>query len=300
MIKNELMKIVLTGSLGHIGKPLSQQLVAAGHQVTVISSNAAKQQEIEALGATAAIGSVADAAFLATACSGADALYVMIPPDFGQTDQIAYYKGLGQTYAAVIRQSGVQRVVHLSSYGAHLPSGTGFISGSYAVEQLLNAIPSITLTHVRPTFFYYNLLHFIPMIRAAGFIGAVYGGTDRLSMVAPEDIALAIAEELQVATNADRIRYVASDDRTCQEVAALLGNVIGIPGLEWQTLPEDQVLAALLGNGMPQNAALNLVELGLALHSGKLREDYDRQVIAMGKISLETYAVEFARIYNNQ
>ncbi len=107
MIKNELMKIVLTGSLGHIGKPLSQQLVAAGHQVTVISSNAAKQQEIEALGATAAIGSVADAAFLATACSGADALYVMIPPDFGQTDQIAYYKGLGQTYAAVIRQSGV-------------------------------------------------------------------------------------------------------------------------------------------------------------------------------------------------
>jgi uncharacterized protein YbjT (DUF2867 family) len=52
------MKITITGSLGNISKPLTQELVEKGHSVTVISSNPEKQKEIEALGAAAAIGSL--------------------------------------------------------------------------------------------------------------------------------------------------------------------------------------------------------------------------------------------------
>jgi len=74
------MKIILTGSLGHIGKPLAQQLINAGHQVTVISSKVGKQTEIEALGATAAIGLLEDQDFLAAVFTGADAVYTMVPP----------------------------------------------------------------------------------------------------------------------------------------------------------------------------------------------------------------------------
>ena len=33
------MKILVTGSLGNIGKPLTKELVAKGHTVTVVSSN---------------------------------------------------------------------------------------------------------------------------------------------------------------------------------------------------------------------------------------------------------------------
>ena len=61
------MKITITGSLGNISKPLAKQLIGAGHQVTIISSKADKKAEIEALGATAAIGLVSDAAFLTKA-----------------------------------------------------------------------------------------------------------------------------------------------------------------------------------------------------------------------------------------
>lgn len=43
------MKITITGSLGHIGKPLVQDLIENGHNVTVISSNAEKQKEIKTL-----------------------------------------------------------------------------------------------------------------------------------------------------------------------------------------------------------------------------------------------------------
>ncbi len=40
------MKIVITGSLGNIGKPLAEKLFAHGHSVTVISSNPEKQQQM--------------------------------------------------------------------------------------------------------------------------------------------------------------------------------------------------------------------------------------------------------------
>ncbi len=44
------MKITVTGSLGHISRPLAQILVKAGHQVTVVSSKKEKTAEIQALG----------------------------------------------------------------------------------------------------------------------------------------------------------------------------------------------------------------------------------------------------------
>ena len=58
------MKIIITGSLGHISKPLTIELVKKGHAVTVISSNIEKQNEIKSLGAIAAIGSFEDVDFL--------------------------------------------------------------------------------------------------------------------------------------------------------------------------------------------------------------------------------------------
>ena len=75
------MKMTIAGSVGHIGKPLTQELVLRGHQITVISSKAARQEEIEALGASSAIGSMKDVDFLTRAFTGADAVYCMVPFD---------------------------------------------------------------------------------------------------------------------------------------------------------------------------------------------------------------------------
>ncbi len=47
------MNYVITGSIGNISKPVIQQLVAANHQVTVITSSTERVADIEAIGATA-------------------------------------------------------------------------------------------------------------------------------------------------------------------------------------------------------------------------------------------------------
>lgn len=295
--KEQQMNITITGSLGHIGKPLTEELVQKGHVVTVVSSNAGRQKDIESLGAKAAIGSIEDDRFLAKALTGADAAYLMTPPDFFEPDQVAYYERIALAYATAIQRSGVKRALYLSSYGAELPSGTGFITGSHKAENLLDGIAGVTVTHMRPTFFYYNLFAFIDMIKAAGSISAVYGGGDKLALVSPRDIASAIAREITQPDNAARICYVTSDDRSCSEIARVLGSAIGKPDLQWNILPRDTALQSLLRAGMPINAAENLVELGTAIHTGRLRHDFDRNKPAFGNVSLEEFAKEFAEVY---
>lgn len=292
------MKIVVTGSLGNISKPLTQELVQKGHSVTVISSNAERQKDIEALDAKAVIGSIEDIELLTNTFKDADAVYCMNPPNFNEPDQIAYYERIGNSFALSIQQSEIKRVVYLSSYGAHLPSGTGFITGSYKTEKILEAIPGISLTFIRPTFFYYNLLGFIGMIKTAGFIGSVYGSEDKLAMVSPKDIATAVSEEITQLNRIRKVRYVTSDDRTCNEIAQVLGEAIGIPDLKWLTLPKEQVMKSLLSNGLSENAAANLIELGEAIHNGRLREDYDLNKPIFGKVRLEDFAKEFAAVYH--
>src|SRR5699024_10240977 len=163
-------------SLGHIGKSLTENLVHEGHDVTVISSTPERQTEIESIGAKAAIGSVEDIDFLTETFTGAEVVYCMVPPNYEkEPDIIKYCKRIGKNYATAIHQSGVKRVVDLSSFGAHHAEGTGIIVGSHRVENILNEIPNITLTHMRPTSFYYNLYGFIGSIKATGSIMANYG-----------------------------------------------------------------------------------------------------------------------------
>lgn len=294
------MKIILTGSLGHIGKPLAEILAKQGHDVTVISSKEEKRKDIEALGAAAAIGSVEDASFLSKTFTGADAVFCMVPPNFAAPDQVAYYSRIGTGYAQAIQQSGVKRVVDLSSYGAHLEKGTGFITGSHRNEQMFAGLPNVSVTHIRPGYFYYNLLGMVGTIKATGQMMANYGEGDKLLMVSPVDIAAAVAEELTRTSTGRDVRYVASDDRTCNEVATVLGNAIGKPDLKWSIISSEQMLSGLERAGVPKNAAENLVELGEATHSGILREDYETQKTEMGKVKLEDFAQEFAAVYNNE
>lgn len=292
------MNIVVTGSLGNISKPLAIDLVQKEHHVTVISRKPESQKDIEAIGATAAIGSVEDIDFLTATFKGADAVYCMIPPNFAEIDQVAYYSRIGNNYVQAIAQAGVKRVVELSSYGAHLEKGTGFIVGSNRVEQIFDALTEVATTHIRPGYFYYNFFNFLKMIKFAGLMSANYGGEDKLAMVAPIDIAAAIVDDIITPLSGRKVIYVASDDRTCNEIATILGTAIGKPDLKWLILTSEQMQSGLESNGVPTHIAFNLVELGESTHSGALREDYELNQPVLGKIKLTDFAKEFAATFN--
>ncbi len=288
------MKITLTGSLGNISKPLATQLIAAGHQVTIISSSADKAAAIEALGAKAAIGSIADVDFLTKAFTGADVVYTMTPPSFSVTDYRDYVSGLAKSYAEAIQKAGVTRVVNLSSIGADVDGGTGQISGNHDGEVILNGLENVAVKHVRAGFFYVNFFANVDMIKHLGFIGANYGSDSRLIMVHPNDIAAAIAEELQTPFTGKSVRYITSDERTAGEIASILGAVIGKPELPWVEFTDEQALGGMVQAGVPEYIASQYVEMNAAIRTGILWKDYDAKgTKPSGKTKLEDFAKEF-------
>jgi len=294
------MKIIITGSLGNISKPLTQELVQKGHAVTVISSKTERQKDIETIGAKAAIGSIEDVNFLIATFTNTDAVYTMVPPPnfFDHSiDLMAYYRRIGNNYAQAIRQSGVKRVVHLSSIGAHLDKGTGLILAHNQLESILNNLKDVAITFMRPTSFYYNLYSFIGGIKGMGVIASNYGADDKGVWVSPIDIAVAIAEEIVTATVGRKIRYVASDELTCNEIANILGAAIGKPDLKWIIITNEQMQSGLEAFGMNKQIAAGLVEMNACIHSGIFFDDYylNRPVLGQGK--LKNFAKEFASAF---
>jgi len=293
------MKIIVTGSTGNISKPLTQTLIAAGHNVTVISSNADKVTEIESLGAKAAIGSLADADFLTQTFTGADALYAMVPPSFSAESLRAYQNEIGKSYAEAIKRSGIKKVVALSSIGAHLDSGVGPIKGIHDVEGILSGLDGVAVKFIRAPFFYINFFSNIPLIKHQGIIGSNYPADARLIMVHPKDIAAAVAEELQQDFTGKSVRYIVSDESTPGNAAAVLGEAIGNPNLPWIEFTDEQLAGGLQQAGVPPEMTRNFVEMGTAVRRAKIWEDYDKhRPAAKGKVSLHDFAKEFAAVYN--
>ena len=294
------MQYVITGSLGNISKPLAELLIAAGHSVTVISSKADKTEQIEAIGAKAAIGSVEDVAFLTETFRGADAVYTMVPPNFGSSNWKKFIASIGENYAVAIQVSGVKNVVNLSSIGAHMREGCGPVSGLFFVEKALDGLVGVNVKHLRPGFFYTNFLGNIGMIKHMGIIGGNYGESSLLVLVHPNDIAEAAAEELLgLSFSGKSVRYVTSDEKTTDEVAAILGSAIGKPDLKWVNFKDEETLAGMTQAGVPQEVAENYAEMGAAMRSGEMASDYINHPPALfGKTKLEAFAPVFAAVYS--
>ena len=289
------MNIIVTGSLGNISKPLTKELVEKGHLVTVISRKPEKQKDIEALGARSAIGYIEDAKFLSTTFTGADAVYCMEPPYNPDAEKLFH------NYVQAIQQSGVKRLVNLSSIGAHTDKGNGILAFYYNMETSLKKLPSdVAITFVRPGGFYYNSLRFINTIKTEGVIASNYGGDDKIPWVSPIDIAAAVAEELVTPFAGRKVRYVASDELTCDEVATILGTAIGKPDLKWIIIPDEQMQSRLIAAGFSARLAAGFVEMNASTHSGQLFEDYYRNRPVLGKVKMKDFAKEFASVYNQE
>jgi uncharacterized protein YbjT (DUF2867 family) len=294
------MKITLTGSTGNITRPLAEILVAKGHEVKIISSNTDRTEEIKLLGAIPLIGSVSDAGFLRDAFTGADAIYTMVPPNFAVPKFRAYIKGIGENYAIAIKESGVKKVVNLSSVGADLPDGTGPIAGLHDVENIFAALNGVDVKHLRAGYFYINFLANIDMVKHANILGSNFGADSKLVLVHPRNIAAVAAEVLESNFTGKTIQYVASDDEsTPADVAKVLGTAVGKPALPWVEFSDEDAFNGMAGAGLPEEIAKNYVEMGDAIRSNKLFVDYNKNRPVLGSIKLKDFAAEFAAAYQN-
>jgi NAD(P)H dehydrogenase (quinone) len=308
------MKIIVTGSLGNISQPLTARLLAQSHAVTVVSSDPEKRTAIESSGATAAIGTISDVRFLTDTFRGADAVYAMIPLSFTEPDLGEYLHRIAQNYRQAFQEAGTKRIVLMSGWAADLVKTEN-------TEHVFDGLDA-SITIMRPAAFYTNFYQSIDLIKGKGFIGKFltlrysglwallkgrtgllmgnYGGEDRIVFVSPMDIADAVAEELLLMPEEKTIRYVGSEEMTCNEAAAIIGNAVGKPWLKWVLLSDQEMLRGLKMAKVPEKLAETLVEMQAAMHSGKTLENFHRSQPKMGKVRLADFARKFAAAYHKK
>jgi uncharacterized protein YbjT (DUF2867 family) len=265
--------IAIMGATGRTGGGAAGRLLKAGEKVRVLGRSAERLKDFAAHGAEVAAGDAEDAAYLARAFTGADAAYVLMPPNATAPDYRAQQTRMGEAIAKAVKASGVTQVVMLSSIGADRRAGTGPILGLRELEDRLRAIPGVNLLALRPGYFYENTLGTLGLVKREGINGAAIDGNLPIAMVASRDIAEAAAEALHARdTKGFAVRELQGRRHlTLKEVTFVIGQAVGKPDLPYVQFGYDDLSRALVGMGFSQSMADLYGEMSRAFNEGVIR-----------------------------
>ena len=259
---------VILGASGNTGAIISDSLLSKGKKVRVIGRDAGRLQHLVRKGAEAFTADVSDAAALTKAFGGARAAYLLLPPITTREDQ----ERQSDAIAKAVKESGLRYAVYLSSYGAHVPEGTGPVTGLHSSEQKLNAIGGLNVLHLRAAYFMENNLAAIGMIQGMGIFGHALLPDLKLPMIATPDVGNYAAERLLALdfSGKETRELLGERDLSMTEVTAAIGSGVGKPDLRYEQLSYDQMQQALTQMGLSPKKAAVYVEMFQAINTGVL------------------------------
>ncbi len=223
---------VVLGASGNTGKVVAETLLRQKKKVRVVLHDVAKGKAWGEAGADVAIADVDEAAGLERAFSGAEGVYVLLPPNFGSSQVRLDNNRRADTFAAAVERAGVPHVVLLSSVGAQQSDGTGPVLGLRDAEAVFSRAKA-AVTVVRAAYFMENW---------GRSLHAVEQGVLPTFLVADKALPL-------VATRKRVIELAGPREYTPRDVAAAVGRIVGKP-IDVQQAPEEAMAPALMGAGM--------------------------------------------------
>ena len=294
---------VVLGASGHTGEVVAKNLLAAGQKVRVVGRSADRLQNLAAEGAEIFVADAAEAPALTKAFKGAEAAYVLIPPNPTSNDFRAFQDRVSDAIANAVQDANLKNVVSLSSIGADKPIGTGPVAGLHDLEQKLNQVEGANVLHLRAGYFMENTLPQVAVIRMLGSVAGPVRPDLNLPLIATRDIGEAVADALM------RREFRGKQARELQgqrdlnyaEVASIIGKAIGKPALGYVHAPDDQLRAAMTQMGMSANFVGLILEMAGALNSGHMKALEPRSAANTTPTSFETFVQEeFAPAYREQ
>ncbi len=284
---------VITGATGNTGHVVAQKLLDEGQPVKVISRSPEKVQHFVDQGASKAIGDLSDTGFVKEAFQDATAVYAVIPPRNDPADFRAYQQEIGENIAKGLGAKGINKVVVLSSFGAHLPEGTGVVNGLYDFEQRLNQIDNLDVLSLRAGFFLQNFYANLPLLKSQNILGGFPFRADvQLPMVHTADIGEIAAQRLK---NRDfygfEVQEIAgAKDYSMNEAAKILETNLGLSGVQYVPFSYEDARQGMMQMGMSENLADNYVTFTKAVNEGRLYEGYQRTAANTTSRTLEDFA----------
>ena len=282
------------GAAGKIGSVVTKTLLEKGEKVRVYGRHGGRLQPFVQKGAEAFVGDVTDLRALTQALTGARAAFLMIPPAMRSPDYRAQQERATDAISFAAKSAGLQYAVDLSSIGAHVPERTGPILGLHFSEQKLNAIDRLNVLHLRPAYFFENLLPGIGMIQMMGIFGGALKSDLRIPMIGTRDIGAYVAERLFKLdfTGKSSQELLGQRDLRMNEVVEVIARALGKADLRYVQFPYDEVEKVLMQMGAQPKTATLYTEMFRAFNDGTVAPTETRSVRNTTPTSIENFVKE--------
>jgi uncharacterized protein YbjT (DUF2867 family) len=152
---------------------------------------------------------------------------------------------------------------------------------------------------LRPGYFFENFFGSLGMIKSMGVNGGATKPDVPVVMIAAADVGDAAARALLAGDfSGTSVReLVGPRDLTMAEATRILGQKLGKPDLQYQQFPDAGVIAGLQQAGFSPAVAESFVGMSHAFNEGRVRASQPRTPANTGKITFESFAEVFARVY---
>lgn len=237
----------ITGITGNIGGRIAPLLLEAGLPVRAVLRDAAKAPAWAERGCEIAIADIADAAALTAAFTGAEAVFILVPPIFDPAPDFAEARAIASNLKIAFTAAAPGRVVYLSTIGAQAKQ-TNLLSQHTIIEAALQEV-SLPITFLRPGWFIENCSWDLAPARESGVIPSFLQPLDKpVPMVATVDIARVAADLLRSVWKGHQVVELEGPVRVSpNQIAAAFADLLGrpvrmeaVPRQSWEQLFRSQ------------------------------------------------------------
>ena len=275
---------VVLGATGHTGSVVAETLLARKQPVRVVVRSADKGADWKAKGAEVVVASLGDTAALTKAFQGASGAYLLVPPNYGASAWLAEQQQRMDQAAEVVKASGIEHVVFLSSVGGHIPEGTGPIRAARYGEQRLSTVAH-HVTILRPCYFMENWAAGIGMAKEQGLLPTFIPPQAKMPMISTRDIGRVAAAQLIAGGHGHAIVELAGpEEYSPEDVASALSGMLG-RSVAAHVAPLSAVVPTFTSFGFSEEAAGLFEEMYTSFSKGALGYEFPKSVVR-GTISL--------------
>jgi uncharacterized protein YbjT (DUF2867 family) len=291
--ERKTLMITVMGATGQTGGATARRLLEAGEQVRALGRSSDRLAALRDAGAEPFPIDASDPHALTEAFRGADAAFVLLPFSPEVPDVRAQMAQYGEAIITAVRAAGVPYVVAVSAVGADLPSGTGFLTVLYALEERLQTLTDVAhVLALRPGSYFENAYGWLAVIAEQGVMADSVAPDAPLPMVATRDVGIAAAAALRSRDwSGFAVRELLGPrDLTYAEVARVIGAAIGRPDLPYVQIPEADLRTALEAAGWSPDATRLQVEMNRVFGDGSVAARATRTAASTTPTQFEDFA----------
>lgn len=286
-----MMKLTyaILGGTGHIGSVLSDLLLKANMQVTIIGHNADKQKQWIAKGAHYEIADILDSEKLHSIFRTADRIFILNPPADPKGDAESREIKQAESIVKALKGLHPQKIVLASTYGAREGKNIFDLGTLYQLEQALQKL-GLPLAIIRSAYYMSNFDLPAEMAIQSGKLSTLIPADFKIPMVAPKDIATLAAACLQDARTG--IFYIqAQDEYSAEDVTRIL-TTLSNKKITPQEIPEEKWSSYMEENGFSSTS----VESFIGMTRLTIDEKFQAPNPETGQTTLEEYLKQTIKI----